>query len=336
MTMSTIYEVAHLAGVSPKTAARILAGESPKSKNRAFVLKCAGQLGYVRNQQAANLRIGKSGLVGILVPYIDNPFYTKFLQEMHNALRTHNSQCLIACSFGKSENMLAALHHFEAYNIDGLVVDVNEGSLSPQTQEILQHMQRRGRPVIITGAQLPNKYYDHFYLDNINAMDKVVRHLSSRGHKLIGFVGGIESNPNIHSRLDGLKKAIKSLKLTTKDEWIGLGDSSAAAVQQRAFQILRLPKRPTAIACTSDMIAIAVMKAAHELNLQVPRDIAVVGFDDIDIASLSNPGLTTVKQPMQVMAQDIGILLAEKQRKAKESKLFVRHYEPELIIREST
>jgi LacI family transcriptional regulator len=111
--MPTIYEVADLSGVSPKTAARILAGGSPTSKSRDKVLNCARKLGYVRNQQAANLRTGRSRLIGTVVPFIDNPFYTKYLQEIHDALSAKDYQSLIACSFGRSENMLAAVKLFE-------------------------------------------------------------------------------------------------------------------------------------------------------------------------------------------------------------------------------
>ena len=81
--MATIYQIALRAGVSPKTAARVLAGGSLRSKHRAKILRCAQALDYVRNQRAADLRTGRSGMIGIIVPYIDNPFYTALLQEMH-------------------------------------------------------------------------------------------------------------------------------------------------------------------------------------------------------------------------------------------------------------
>src|SRR4030095_3300153 len=97
----------------------ILAGKSLRSKSRDRVLQCARKLDYVRNQQAANLRTGRSKLIGVMVPFIDNPFYTKFLQEMHDALGAKGYQSLIACSFGESTSMLAAVSLFETYHVDG-------------------------------------------------------------------------------------------------------------------------------------------------------------------------------------------------------------------------
>ena len=334
--MSTIYEIAQMAGTSPKTAARILAGGSPRSPSRAVVLECARKIGYVRNQQAANLRTGRSGLIGILVPYIDNPFYTKFLQEMHNALSAASYQNLIACSFGREEHMQASLRLFEIYNIDGLVIDISEGVVSQNTNSLLMQIKKRKRPVIVTGGLLDGTPYDHFHLNNKGAMSKVVRHLAARGYKTIGFIGGMRDNLNIQNRLNGLKDALSELNLGICPEWIGLGDPATAAVQQRAFEMLRNSRRPDAIACTSDMMAITVIKAANELGLAVPRDVAVVGFDDIEMASLVTPGLTTVRQPLWVMARDIASLLVQSQARTNKLDLLEKHYETELIIREST
>ena len=333
--MPTIYEVARLAGVSPKTAARILSGDSLRSKKRTEVLACAQKLGYVRNQQAANLRTGRSQLIGVIVPYIDNPFYTKFLQEMHNALHQQGYQGLIACSFGKSKTLLEALRLFETYNIDGVSIDVSEGVLTDEIHSSLQLMKRRGRSVVITGAQMHDICHDHLYLDNRRAMGKLVRHLKSRNHDMVGFMGGYTENLNIRNRLDGLKEALKAHNVTIRQQWIGLGDPSVAAVHQRACQILSTKDRPSAIVCTSDMIAISTMKAAFELELQIPRDVAITGFDDIDLAALMSPGLTTVRQPMTVMARDIVDLLLHQQERISERPI-EKLYDAELIIRDST
>lgn len=333
--MPTIYEVARLAGVSPKTTARILSGDSPRSKHREKVLSCARELGYVRNQQAANLRTGRSQLIGVVVPYIDNPFYTKFLQEIHNVLHDRGYHSLIACSFGRSEGLLDALRMFETYKVDGITIDVSEGVLTPEIHAAMEHMQSRGQPIVITGAQLHDIIYDHLYLDNRRAMAKVVRHLKARNHATVAFVGGYAENMNIMNRLDGLKASAQAHGLTIKPKWISLGNPAVASVHQRVAQMLSAPDRPSAIVCSSDMIAITVMKAAFELDLSVPGDVAVTGFDDIDQAGLVNPSLTTVRQPMAIMAKDIVDLLLRQQARAT-SEVAEKRYEAELVIRDST
>lgn len=333
--MATIIEVAEEAGVSLKTAARILAGGSPQSKKRELVLRCARKLGYVRNQQAANLRTGRSKLVGIIVPFIDNPFYTKSLQELHDALMARGYQSLIACSFGQSATMLSAFKFFESYNVDGVVVDISEGILTPEIQERMRVMQARDRPVMITGGQEHDIPHDHLFLDNQSAIERLVRHLVNRGYRSIGLLGGLAGNLNIKNRVDGFKAVLKEAKLPVVPEWISLGDPGLGSVTQRAFQLLRADRRPAALICTSDMIAMVVLKVASEAGLRVPGDLAVTGFDDIDQAALLTPGLTTVRQPLRTMANDIADLLVQRLGGDK-SECHEKRYEAELVIREST
>jgi DNA-binding LacI/PurR family transcriptional regulator len=333
--MATIHEVAALAGVSPMTAARILAGKSQQSKSRQRVLKCAEKLAYVRNEHAANLRTGRSRLIGVMVPFIDNPFYTKFLQEMHDTLAESQYQSLIACSFGQGNSMLSAVQLFESYNVDGLVLDLSEGRMTPDVQQRLRTLQNRSRAVVVTGSQRHDLSYDHLYLDNHSAIEKVMRHLLSRGHRRFGFVGGWAENPNIANRLDAFKTCIRNAGLTVVPELISLGDPALGDVTQRMHRLLRLPERPTAIVCTSDMIAMIAVKAARETGLRVPQDLAVTGFDDIELANLLNPALTTVRQPLNSMAREIVNLVLHR-LEAKAAPFEEKRFEADLVIREST
>ncbi len=342
--MPTIYEVADSAGVSPKTAARILAGGSPKSKSRERVLRCALELGYVRNQQAANLRTGRSRLVGVLVPYINNPFYTKYLQELHNVLHANAYEPLIACSFGEADGALTALRSFATYNVDGLVLDISEGALTPAIHDELRQFRQRGHPIVVTGGQGDAIAYDHLGLNNRSAITKVVRHLVSRGHRRIGFLGGgpgnrllkgLPVNLNIQNRLEGFKKALRENRLTLTPAWVSLGDPGLTSVTERAYQLIHRTDRPSAVVCTSDMIAMVAVKAAIEAGLRVPADVAVTGFDDIDQAALLNPSLTTVRQPLETMAADAVELLLQR-LEAPGRPVQEKHYEAQLIVREST
>ena len=317
------------------TAARILAGKSLRSKSRDRVLQCARKLDYVRNQQAANLRTGRSKLIGVMVPFIDNPFYTKFLQEMHDALGAHGYQSLIACSFGESSSMLAAVSLFETYHVDGIVLDISEGVVTREVHKRLQALQRRARPVVVTGTQQHDIGYDHLYLDNRSAIAKVMRHLLSRGHRELGFIGGFVENLNIENRLDGFRHALREAGIPVNPEWISLGNPALGVLPQRVHRLLRARKRPTAIVCTSDMIAMVVVKAAYEAGLRVPQDLAVTGFDDIEQASLLNPSLTTVRQPLRAMATDLVELLL-RGLGTKRVPIQEKRFEADLVIREST
>ena len=333
--MSTIHKVAAAAGVSPMTAARILAGKSQRSKSREKVLACALKLNYVRNQQAANLRTGRSRLIGVMVPFIDNPFYTKLLQEIHDAISAKGYQSLIACSFGKIDSMLEGIGLFETYNVDGIVLDISEGLVTPEVQRRLKALQLRARSVVVTGSQHHDIGFDHLYLDNKSAVSKLMAHLLTRGHRQFGFVGGFPENLNIKNRLTAFKQSLVEADLSLSPEWISLGDPGLGSVTQRVHRMLRAASRPTAIVCTSDMIAMVVIKTALEVGLRVPQDLAVTGFDDIDQASLLNPSLTTLRQPLHAMSEDIVDLLLHRLEKIR-MPTREKRYEAELVIREST
>lgn len=317
------------------TAARILAGKSQRSKSRERVLSCALKLKYVRNQQAANLRTGRSQLIGVMVPFIDNPFYTKLLQEMHNAISARGYQSLIACSFGQTSSMLGAISLFETYNVDGIVLDISEGIVTPEVQNRLKLLQERARSVVVTGSQHHDIGFDHLYLNNKSAVAKVMAHLITRGHRDFAFVGGFPENLNIKNRLVAFKQSLANAKLGLHPEWISLGDPIRGNVTQRVHRLLSESRRPTVVVCTSDIIAMVVIKVAIEMGLRVPQDLAVTGFDDIDQASLYNPSLTTLRQPLHAMSEDIVELLLHRLGK-RQIHTREKRYEAELIIREST
>lgn len=316
------------------TASRILAGGSLRSKARERVLASARELGYVRNQHAANLRTGRSRLIGVMVPFIDNPFYTKFLQEIHDAFATHRYQCLIACSFGRSTAMLAAVELFAAYHVDGIVLDISEGAVTAEFSRRLRAWQRRARAIAVTGVPSHDLPFDHLYLDNGQAIAAVMQHLLAQGHRRIGFLGGHADNPNIANRLAAFRRALKGASLAAPPERIALGAPALDDVARRAAELLRLPDRPTAVVCTSDMMAMVAIQAARDAGLRVPQDLAVTGFDDIDQASLLNPRLTTVRQPLRPMAVAIADMLLARLGK-RSAPVQERRYEADLIVRES-
>jgi LacI family transcriptional regulator len=219
--------------------------------------------------------------------------------------------------------------------VDGIVLDISEGILTPEIQDRIQHLQRHSHPVVVTGGQRHNISCDHLYLDNRTAIAKLMRHLVARGHRTFGFLGGLPQNLNIKNRLEGFKAALREAGAAVVPEWISLGDPSLASVNQRAHQLLRASPRPTALVTTSDMIAMVALNVAHENGLRIPDDLAVTGFDDIAEAGLLNPGLTTVRQPMRTMAVDIVDMLLD-QRRSLRRPVREKRYEAELVIRNST
>ena len=334
--MATIYEISEASGVSPKTVARILAGESKRSKNRDKVLKCARDLGYVRNANAANLRTGKTSLVGVLVPFIDNPYYTQFAQELHNALAKHHLQPLIACSFGRTMEFNSALKAFRSYNVDAILINSSQGSLSEETSELLNYFQSVKKPLMLIGRSSENPTIDQADIDNSNGIEKIVDYLVAKGHTRIAFIGGRASSLTPSARLRGYRLGMEKAGLPISDKLISLGEGSPQDAAQRVQQLLaETSPRPTALVCNNDMMAIAAIKTCRRAGLRVPEDIAVTGFDDIEFASMMEPALTTLHQPISQIASDCVKRLVERLHAEEPPVPRQFLYETELVVRDS-
>ncbi|MEZ5275635.1 MAG: LacI family DNA-binding transcriptional regulator [Opitutaceae bacterium] len=333
--MATIYEVARQAGVSPKTVARILAGEQGRPRNRERVLAAARKLGYVRNQQAANLRSGKSGLLGVIVPDISNPFYPVFFQSIHESAAGYNYQILLSSTFGKISEEVHALRTFEVNRVEGIILNAAEGEADDECNSIIERFINRGVPVVLAGRPARNLPVDEIVIQNTSATERATNYLLKIGHRKIAFITGSASTLASSERRSGFERALKAASIDIKKRWMLYGDFTAESGRQYAHQILTSTNRPTAIVAANDLIALGAIRACHELKLRVPEDVAIIGFDDIAVAQLVTPALTTVRQPQRQIAREVVALLMDRIQSRDLSNPRRLAYELELIIRES-
>lgn len=333
--MATIYEIAEKAGVSPKTAARILKGESRRSKHYEKVHEWAKKLGYVRNVSAANLRSKRSHMVGLVVPFVDNPYYTQLIQEFHDALSSRGYQVLLVCSFGKVEAILSALDLFRSYGVDGVFVNGSEGSLTGDVTERLRQLQENRRPVMLLGRGREEHGVDQADVDSGSGIARIVDYLAGRGHARIGFIGGRASNAAMQERKRGFEEGMESTGLVVRPEWMSWGEATPDDAGRRARAMLEGDDRPTALVCGNDLMALGVLKACHTAGLKVPEDVAVTGFDDIRAASLVDPGLTTLRQPYKRLAQECAARFERRIEDGDFEGTGRLLFDTELIVRES-
>lgn len=337
--MSNIYKVAESAGVSPKTAARILAGESPRSKSRDRVIEAARELGYVRNQQAANLRRGASLAIGIIVPDINNPFYGKVLQSMHDACLERGFSIILASSFGDPEEEAKALRTLQSYRVDGVMLNAAERPVGEESLDICRQFIESGKPVVLSGeiqAELPGA--DRIRIRNEAAVAKAVRYLASKGHERIGFIGGLRQSRAMQQRHKGYLRGLKENGLERVDGASIFPGASLPEVISSVTDLLQgfpIKGRPTAFLAGNDIIAISAMKALAQLSLAVPDEVAIIGYDGIDLAELVTPSLTTLHQPQAKIASDVADVLTGRIHGRIQSKARHLVYEPQLIIRDS-
>ncbi|MGE9291283.1 MAG: LacI family DNA-binding transcriptional regulator [Puniceicoccales bacterium] len=338
--MSNIYKVAERAGVSPKTAARILAGQSLRSKSRDRVLEVARELGYVRNQQAANLRNGSSSVIGVVVPNIDNPFYGAVIQSMHDACLERGFAIQVASSFGDPQEETRALQRLQSYRVDGVFLNASEHPMSSETEAICTQMIQQGKPVVLGGSiEEPLLGADWVQIRNEEAIQKGVRYLAGKGHRRIGFLGGLAASRTIQERLQGYRKGMDEAGLPLDGKFIAFAEGGPKEVLAQVIELLEnepVATRPTALVAANDMIAISAIKACRNLSISVPDEVAILGFDGIELGELVTPSLTTLRQPQIQIAHDVAAYLESRVRRTTGSaSARALVYDPELVIRES-
>lgn len=334
--MSTIYQVARLARVSPKTAARVLAGDRTRPSNRSRVLKAAQRLGYVRNQQAANLRSGRSGLIGVIVPDIANPQYPIFCRHVHDLALQNGYRMMLANTYGKAQDEASALRIFEANRVEGLILICSEGESDTACDNAIRSLLARGIPVLIGGRPLRGILADQTVVQNAKAVAKAVDYLLRSGRRRLAFLCGAKHLLASRERFQGFKEGLRRHGQGVHDGHVVFQDFTVESGLEQTGLLLRQRPRPDAIVCANDLLAIGALQAALDLGLRVPRDMAVVGFDDIPLAQVVRPRLTTLRQPLERMAQEGMNLLLERIRLKNVSRPRTLAYEPDLVIRDST
>lgn len=333
--MPTIYEVAKKAGVSPKTAARILAGEKGRPKNHQQVMAAAKALGYVRNQQAANLRSGKSGLLGLVIPDVKNPLYTNFFEIAHDIALSRGYLFTLSISFSKFEEEIQALRMCEANRVEGLVLNSSEGGQNEECDQLLLRMHDRGTPIVLAGRDRGELPVDQTRILNKQSVLKGFDYLYRIGRRKIGFIGGNLAEMAGKERFEGYEAGVQKYGLKIPGNWSTFGKFTMESGYQQMSSILNQQSRPDALLAANDLLALGAIKACADQGIRNPDDIAIIGFDDISLAGLVKPALTTLRQPQEQIARDAINLLIERISNKDLGNPRTLVYEADLVIRES-
>jgi len=303
----TIHDVAARAGVSTATVSRILSGVlAGRPETRARVLNAAADLGYRPSGVARSLKLGSTGTLGLIVTDILNPFYPELVRAIEDAARSRGLAIVLCNGQEDADREAAYLELLAARRVDGVVIA--SGSLS----------ERHGRwladaplPVVLVNCRLANGSRPAILTDNRAAARIGAEHLLALGHRRIAHITGRPVDAASEERLAGVRDALDAAGLP-RDDLVVLGGDGHASGGERAMARLReLAPDVTAVACYNDLTAIGVLGALRRHGLRVPGDISVVGFDDVGLASLVDPPLTTVAQDIGAMGRWAVARLAE-------------------------
>lgn len=333
--MVTIHDIAKATGVSPNTVARILSGRKGRPYNETKVLKAAQKMGYVRNMHASNLRSGKSGMLGLLVPDIRNPAFSDLFQLLQDKAIPLGYQILLFSSDGRASQERRALELMEQSRVEGVILNASEGELDTDCDDVLKRLLARRIPIILGGRPSRGLEVDEIIILNEDAMSKAVAYLHRINKRRIAFICGERNQLASRQRFEGYRRELKRRKLPLDERLVSYGEFNVESGSRQAAALLSLPHPPDAIVAGNDLLACGAIRALQEAGLRVPQDTAVIGVDDIPLANLITPKLTTLRQPLELIARQVIELLLERIEQDQPSPPRQLRYELELVVRES-
>jgi len=293
-------QLAERTGVSISTVSRVLSGKAEKGrisvKTRERVLHEAGLQGVVINEVARGLRLRTTQTVGLIIPDISNPFFAALARQAERASRVRGYSVLLCDSEEDTEVEAGNVRLMRSRRVDGLVVAPVGGR-----HDHLAAVQKLGMPLVLLDRLLPELDVPGVASDNAVGAALAVEHLLKLGHRKIGCVQGLPASSSNASRVSGFLDAMARNGILVPPSWVVGKDYTIESVKQEALKLLSIPSRPTAIVALGNMIALGVLHAARELEIQVPEQLSLVSFDDQPWAEWISPPLTTVAQPVEEM-----------------------------------
>ena len=297
----SIKDIARAAGVSHSTVSRSLSDSllvNPETKAR--IQQLAQQSGYSPHAGARSLVMGRTRTIGVVVTTIADPFVAEVVQGIESAAYQHDYTVILATSGAEPEREIAAVKMLRSKRVDGVII--TSSRIGALYQDDLE---RVGVPVVLINdhSSQGRQYTGSISVDNRHGGRLATQHLISRGHRRIAHIAGPEGHSSSADRLAGYRQAVAGAGLPEDPALVQSGDGLAASGQRAVDVLLRQAESPTAVFCYNDMTAIGLLVAARERGLVLPRDLSVVGFDDIPFAAFVFPALTTIAQPKFDMGQ---------------------------------
>ena len=286
----TMRDVAELAGVSIQTVSLVVNGKAQiGEQTRARVQSAIEQLGYIPHVAAQSLRSGRSGNIGLLIPDAHNPHFWGYVRGVEEVAVQHNYSVLLTISNLDPDCERRALRSLIEQRVDGLVLMLSYPELFCAELEALR---RRGKPVVGDRNSCGD---DEVFIPYDRLAQEMMAHLLVLGHRRIGLIHSVGHPEHAGERVAAYRECLSAAGAVVEDQLIVRCRPTFTETFAAAQRLLDVRPRPTAILGICDLAAFSAMQAALQRGLRIPQDISIAGFDDIDMAALLTPGLTTVR-----------------------------------------
>jgi LacI family transcriptional regulator len=331
---ASVKDVAALAGVSLGTVSNVLNNPDRVSiTTRTRVLLAMTDLGFVRNESARQLRAGHSRVIAYIMLDGGNPFFTDVARGVEDIAEGSDLSLFMCDSHQDLEREHSYLVRLEQQRVQGVLVTPVDPS-----DPALDALRRRGTPVVLVDRKGSDTSHCSVAVDDLLGGRFAAEHLVDLGHKKIAFVGGPERIGQVRDRLKGVQAALDSAGLSPSS--LVVVPTDALTVEEGRSAGARIagmaPRaRPTAAICANDMVALGLLQRCVELGVAVPKDLAIIGYDDIEFAAAAAVPLTSVRQPRRELGRAAARLLLDESTNPDHKHQQII-FTPELVVRTST
>jgi LacI family transcriptional regulator len=327
----TIEDVARTAGVSRQTVSRVLNNKGEVSgTTRSRVQEAIAALGYHPSAIARSLSLQRTFSIGLVVPDITNPFFPEIARGVEDAARRENYNLFLCNTDEDPELELAALHSLDENRVEGVIL---VSSRLPEEQ--LHAWLEAHRNTVLVNRQPLDPATLAVFMDDKISEEIAASYLLELGHRRIGFLMGPVHSYSVQRRLEGYQKACRQRHIPCDEDLIIRESPTPEGGYRAARQLLNGKNPPTALLATNDVMAVGAMKYCIEMNIPIPEKISIFGHDDVPLAALISPALSTMSIPKYEVGQKATDLLLSRLRNDEptQPQLLI---EPKLVEREST
>lgn len=298
---------------------------------RERIKEAARALGYIYNRRAASLRTRRSGIVGVCVHDIMNPFFAEILRSIESELDRSRQTFLLSNHYDDLEKQRTFIDTLLQLGADGLILSPAIGT----PREDITGLVANGMPIVLIAREVEGADVPIFRGDDAWGISLATNHLISLGHRRIAMIGGTDQTSTGRDRFRGYLNAMDKAGLAVEPEWRIAGPRNKQGGFEAAPQFLALKNRPTAVVCWNDLVAIGLMNGIARAGLTPGVDVSVTGYDDLEEASIATPALTTVWNGQREVGRRAARALLDQLNDA-EAHGGQELIHPELRIRQST
>ena len=315
---ATMKDIARRTGLGLATISSYFNGGNVREKNRIKIEEAIEELHYEVNEVARGLKTNATKTIGVVIPELNNTFCAEIITGMEDVLRSHGYATIVCDCRTDKELEQEAVEFLIRRRVDGIInMPVDEEG------NHLRKFQKTGKPIVLIDRKIQEISCDSVLVDNEKAAEDAVELFIRKGHKSIGIIGGPEGISTAQERLAGYRMALEKAGIPCRESLIYHGDYTIQGGVRGLEELVRKNPDMTAVFVTNYEMTMGAMIGVNELGIQIPKQLSVIGFDNLQFARACNPKLTIVSQPTDGIAKEVArIMLKHLENREKENEEF--------------